>query len=109
LSSVVSQHAIVVTEHDASRETAQIYDVIRARFGIGFVPEVFQLLGSRPQYLQVLWDRYQSVCGSGVLARHVKELRGVCGMRTGAGAVRDLRERRVAAPRIRRGGGIRGV
>lgn len=45
-----------------------------ARFGIGFVPEVFQLLGSRPQYLQVLWDAYQSVFDSGVLARDVKEL-----------------------------------
>jgi len=64
----------VVTEHQARGETAQIYAIIRARFGIGFVPEVFQLLGSRPQYLQVLWDAYQSVFEGGVLAREVKEL-----------------------------------
>lgn len=64
----------VVTEHEASGETAQIYDIIRASFGIGFVPEVIQLLGSRPQYLQILWDAYQSVFDNGVLAREVKEL-----------------------------------
>jgi uncharacterized peroxidase-related enzyme len=64
----------VVTEHEARGDTAQVYDIIRARFGIGFVPEVFQLLGSRPQYLQVLWDAYQSVFDTGVLAREVKEL-----------------------------------
>lgn len=64
----------VVTEHEADGETAQIYDIIRAHFGIGFVPEVFQLLGSRPQYLQVLWDAYQSVFDTGVLPRDVKEL-----------------------------------
>lgn len=64
----------VVTEHEASGETAQIYDIIRGRLGIGMVPEVFQLLGSRPEYLQILWDAYQSVFDTGVLAREVKEL-----------------------------------
>jgi uncharacterized peroxidase-related enzyme len=64
----------VVTEDAASGETAQIYDIIRARFGLGFVPEVFQLLGSRPEYLRVLWDAYRSVFEAGVLPREVKEL-----------------------------------
>jgi uncharacterized peroxidase-related enzyme len=64
----------VITEDTAEGETAQIYDVIRARFGIGMVPEVFQLVGTRPEYLQVLWQAYQSVFDAGVLPREVKEL-----------------------------------
>lgn len=64
----------VVTEDMATGETAQLYHVIRAHFGIGMVPEVFQLLGTRPEYLRVFWQAYRSVFDAGVLPREVKEL-----------------------------------
>jgi AhpD family alkylhydroperoxidase len=62
----------VLTEDTAGGEIAQIYDLIRARFGM--VPEVFQLLGTRPEYLQVLWQAYLSVFDAGVLPWEDKEL-----------------------------------
>jgi uncharacterized peroxidase-related enzyme len=64
----------VVTERSASGETAEIYEQIRAYFGVGFVPEVFQLLGTRPRLLGSLWDTYRSVFNEGTLDREVKEL-----------------------------------
>ena len=64
----------IVTEAAATGQTAQIYEAIRARFSVGFVPDVFQLLGSRPRFLRALWEAYQSVFDDGVLPREVKEL-----------------------------------
>lgn len=64
----------VVGEESASGETARIYGAIRDYFGLGFVPDVFQLLGTRPQFLRGLWDMYLAMFENGVVPREVKEL-----------------------------------
>lgn len=64
----------IVTEAAASGETGAIYQSVRANFGLGFVPEVFQLLGTRPRFLRNLWETYRSLFDEGVLPRETKEL-----------------------------------
>jgi uncharacterized peroxidase-related enzyme len=64
----------VVAESAASGETAQLYGEIRDRFGLGFVPDVFQLTSTRPTFLRVFWDGYRSMFDNGALNRETKEL-----------------------------------
>jgi uncharacterized peroxidase-related enzyme len=64
----------VVAESAAAGETAQLYGEIRDRFGLGFVPDVFQLTSTRPVFLRVFWDGYRSMFDGGALSRETKEL-----------------------------------
>jgi uncharacterized peroxidase-related enzyme len=64
----------VVTEASATGETARLYAEIRDHFGLGFVPDVFQLPSSRPSFLRVFWDGYRSMFSEGALRRETKEL-----------------------------------
>lgn len=63
----------VVAESAATGETAELYAEIREHFGFGFVPDVFQLPGSRPTFLRTLWAGYRSMFTEGVLPREAKE------------------------------------
>lgn len=63
----------VVAESAATGETAALYTEIREHFGFGFVPDVFQLPGSRPSFLKTLWAGYRSMFAEGVLPRATKE------------------------------------
>ncbi len=64
----------VITESQATGETAELYAEIKARFGIGEVPDVFLLTGARPEFLRVFWDGYQAMFFQGVLPRELKEM-----------------------------------
>ncbi len=64
----------VVAESAATGETAELYATIREHFGLGFVPDVFQLTSTRPSFQQVFWDGYRSMFFEGVLRRETKEL-----------------------------------
>jgi uncharacterized peroxidase-related enzyme len=63
----------IISESAATGETAALYAEIREHFGIGFVPDVFQLPGSRPSFLKTLWAGYRSMFAEGVLSRATKE------------------------------------
>lgn len=64
----------IVSESQATGETAELYAEIKERFGIGVVPDVFLLTGARPEFLRVLWDGYKAMFYTGVLSRELKEL-----------------------------------
>jgi uncharacterized peroxidase-related enzyme len=64
----------VVAESTATGETAELYGEIREFFGLGFVPDVFQLTSSRPSFQRVFWDGYRSMFCEGTLNREAKEL-----------------------------------
>jgi uncharacterized peroxidase-related enzyme len=64
----------VVAEADATGETADIYNDVRDHFGLDFVPDVFQLLSTRPRFLHNLWETYLAIFDEGVLTRETKEL-----------------------------------
>jgi uncharacterized peroxidase-related enzyme len=63
----------IIAEPAATGETAALYAEIREHFGFGFVPDVFQLPGSRPSFLKTLWAGYRSMFAEGVLPRATKE------------------------------------
>jgi uncharacterized peroxidase-related enzyme len=64
----------VVAEASATGATADTYTEIRDYFGLGFVPDVFQLTSTRPSFLRAFWQGYQSMFTEGTLARETKEL-----------------------------------
>ncbi|MQA86791.1 MAG: peroxidase-related enzyme [Streptosporangiales bacterium] len=63
-----------VPEAAAVGQTAELYARIRDHFGLGLVPDVFQLVSTRPSFLRVLFDGYLSMFAEGVLPREVKEM-----------------------------------
>jgi uncharacterized peroxidase-related enzyme len=64
----------VINEQRATGEVARLYDEIREHFGLGFVPDVFQLTSSRLDFARVFWDGYRSMFVAGTLDRETKEL-----------------------------------
>jgi uncharacterized peroxidase-related enzyme len=64
----------IMTQAVATGETAELYAQIREHFGLGFVPDVFQLPGARPSFLRTLWSGFRSMFTEGVLPRETKEL-----------------------------------
>ena len=56
----------IVREADASGEVAELYDEIRELF-LGFVPDVFKLLGTRPDLLGHFIAGHRNMFGGGDL------------------------------------------
>ena len=54
----------IVREADASGEVAELYDEIRELF-LGFVPDVFKLLGTRPDLLGLFVAGHRNMFGGG--------------------------------------------
>jgi len=50
----------IVQESEAS-ELAGLYDEVRETFGTGFVPDVFKLVSTRPDFLRPLLAQYQAM------------------------------------------------
>lgn len=72
----------IVHESQASGETADLYREIEEYFGLGLVPDIFKLAGSRPDFLRVLWGGYRAMFDGGVLPRQVKEMMATVVSRT---------------------------
>lgn len=64
----------LVEEADAEGRTAELYDMIKSRMGIPFVPDMFRLVSSRPDLLEVVIAGYGGVFNDGVLPRATREL-----------------------------------
>ncbi len=52
----------------------EVYDEIRSRMEISFVPNVFKTMAHQPTMLQAKWDSYKAIMLEGVLTRKTKEL-----------------------------------
>jgi uncharacterized peroxidase-related enzyme len=63
----------VVREADASGEVAELYGELRDMF-LGFVPDVFKLVSTRPDMLGVFVAGFRSMFDGGQLPREVKEV-----------------------------------
>jgi uncharacterized peroxidase-related enzyme len=64
----------LVEEADAEGRTAELYDAIKSRMGIPFVPDMFRLVSSRPDLLEVVIAGYGGVFNDGVLPRATREM-----------------------------------
>jgi alkylhydroperoxidase/carboxymuconolactone decarboxylase family protein YurZ len=52
----------------------KVYDEIKSRMGIPFVPNIFKALAHQPQMLEAKWESYKAVMLGGRLRRLTKEL-----------------------------------
>lgn len=52
----------------------QVYDEIKAKMGIPFIPNIFKALAHQPAMLQAKWESYQAIMLTGRLRRRTKEL-----------------------------------
>jgi uncharacterized peroxidase-related enzyme len=63
----------IVREADAKGEVAELYDQLREQF-LGFVPDVFKLVSTRPDLLGLFVAGHRTTFDGGVLPREVKEV-----------------------------------
>ncbi|NED82974.1 peroxidase-related enzyme [Streptomyces sp. SID11233] len=64
----------LVGEDEARGRTAELYEAIKSRMGIPFVPDMFRLVSSRPDLLEVVIAGYGGVFNDGVLPRATREM-----------------------------------
>lgn len=62
-----------VTESD-NEVVKRVYQDIKARFGIPFVPNIFKALGHFPEALEAKWEAYKAIMLHGQLPRVTKEM-----------------------------------
>jgi uncharacterized peroxidase-related enzyme len=63
----------IVREADAGGEVAELYDELRERF-LGFVPDVFKLVSTRPDLLGLFVAGHRTMFEGGVLPPEAKEV-----------------------------------
>ena len=63
----------IVREQDATGEVAELYDELRGMF-LGFVPDVFKLVSTRPDLLGVFVAGHRGMFDGGQLPREAKEV-----------------------------------
>jgi len=65
----------MVTEEEASGKVKEIYDEIKSRLGIDFVPNLYKVMASKPDYLEANWKKVKAVMiEPGKLERLTKEI-----------------------------------
>jgi len=65
----------MVSEEEASGKVKEIYDDIKSRLGIDFVPNLYKVMASKPGYLEANWNKVKAVMVEpGKLDRLTKEI-----------------------------------
>ena len=61
-------------QYYATGQVKEIYEQIKSSLGIEFVPNMYKVLATKPEYLQALWDKTRVVMQPGRLDRLTKEI-----------------------------------
>ena len=65
----------MVPEPEATGKVKEVYDDIKSRIGIDFVPNLYKVMASKPDYLEANWNKVKAVMiESGKLDRLTKEI-----------------------------------
>lgn len=65
----------MVSEEEATGKIKDIYEEIRFKLGIDFVPNLYKVMASKPHYLEANWDKVKAVMiEPGKLDRLTKEI-----------------------------------
>ncbi|GAB2691547.1 carboxymuconolactone decarboxylase family protein [Kitasatospora kifunensis] len=65
----------LIAEAEATGRTAELYELIKSRTGLPFVPDMFRLVSTRPDLMEVLITGYSGVfLGDAVLPRATREM-----------------------------------
>jgi alkylhydroperoxidase/carboxymuconolactone decarboxylase family protein YurZ len=65
----------LISEEEAAGRVKEIYADIRETLGIDFVPNMYRVMASKPDFLEVNWNKVKSVMTQpGKLDRPTKEI-----------------------------------
>ena len=65
----------MVPEEEAVGKVKTIYEQIKQQFGIDFVPNLYRVMATNPDYLEANWNKVEAVMfRSGKLDRLTKEI-----------------------------------
>ncbi len=64
----------MVAEEEATGKLKEIYEDIKERLGIDFVPNLYRSMSAKPEYLEANWNRSQMVMKPGKLDKLTKEI-----------------------------------
>lgn len=65
----------MVSEEEATGKVKDIYEEIKSQLGIDFVPNLYRVMASKPDYLQANWSKVKAVMvEKGRLGRLTKEI-----------------------------------
>jgi uncharacterized peroxidase-related enzyme len=64
----------LIEEADATGRLAELYAEVKVATGLNFVPDMFRLVSTRPELLEVVLRGYDGIFNHGVLPRATREL-----------------------------------
>jgi alkylhydroperoxidase/carboxymuconolactone decarboxylase family protein YurZ len=65
----------MISEEEASVKVKDIYEEIKSKLGIDFVPNLYKVMTSKPDYLEANWNKVKTVMiEPGKLDRLTKEI-----------------------------------
>ena len=65
----------LIPEEEATGKVKEIYQEIKAQLGIDFVPNLYRVMASKPDYLEANWNKVKAVMVEpGKLDRLTKEI-----------------------------------
>ncbi len=65
----------MISEEEASGKVKHIYEEIKSKLGIDFVPNLYKVMASKPDYLEANWNKVKTVMiEPGKLDRLTKEI-----------------------------------
>jgi DNA-binding transcriptional ArsR family regulator len=65
----------MIPEEEAAGRVRDVYDEIKARLGIDFVPNLYRVMAQKPEYLEANWNKVKAVMANeGKLGRLTKEV-----------------------------------
>jgi alkylhydroperoxidase/carboxymuconolactone decarboxylase family protein YurZ len=66
---------VMIEEEDATGKVEQIYGDIKSTLGIDFVPNLYKVMASKPDFLEASWSKSKAVMvAPGKLDRLTKEI-----------------------------------
>lgn len=74
---IVTKFVSYPPSHSRDTKTAEIFQEIRSDLGFGIVPNLFQSMAGRPEFLEANWLLFRSTILQGFLPRTLKEMIGV--------------------------------
>jgi len=65
----------MISEEEATGKAKGIYEEIKSKLGIDFVPNLYKVMAAKPDYLEANWNKVKAVMiGPGKLDRLTKEI-----------------------------------
>lgn len=65
----------MIAEEDATGKIQELYQDIKETLGIDFVPNMYKVMASKPEYLEAQWNKIKAIMkGVGKLDRLTKEI-----------------------------------